>query len=336
MQTQDIDFVLIWVDGSDPKWLREKKKYDPGEETDDRKMRYRDYDCLKYWFRGVEKFAPWVHNIFLVTCGQKPTWLDENNKKLILVDHKDFIPDQYLPTFSSHPIELNIHRIKGLSETFVYFNDDMFIVNKVKKNDFFKNGLPCDTAVINAHPSIKNTLHISETNMEIINDHFKKTDVLRRHPLQWFRFKYGAKLLRTICLLPWPEFIGIWDHHLASSFLKETFVTLWDKEYDILNKTSMHKFRYAMDVNQWLFRYWQIVSGKFHPRKSSFGKSFVLKDDMNDNQKILKVIRKQRYKMICINDGIEDEENFVEVKKALLNAFESIFPEKSSFEKEKI
>lgn len=332
MESEKIDFVIIWVDGSDIEWRKEKNKYTPEEETDDREIRYRDYDNLQYWFRGVEKFAPWVNKIYFVTCGQKPIWLNEKNPKLVLVDHKDFIPAKYLPTFSSHPIELNLHRIKGLSDKFVYFNDDMFIIKKVDKKDFFKNGLPCDTAVINAHPSIRNALHISETNMEIINDYFHKNVVLRQHPFQWFRLKYGAKLFRTLCLLPWPEFIGIWDHHLATSFLRETFVTLWNKEYNMLDKTSSHKFRYAMDVNQWLFRYWQIVSGQFYPRSVSFGKSFVLKDNNKNNQRIFNIIKKQRYKMICVNDGIEDEKNFVVAKESLLNAFESILPEKSTFE----
>lgn len=333
MQSEKIDFVIIWVDGSDPNWRNEKNKYAPEEETDDREIRYRDYDNLKYWFRGVEKFASWVNKIYFVTCGQKPIWLNENNPKLVLVDHKDFIPSKYLPTFSSHPIELNMHRIKGLSEKFVYFNDDMYIIKKVKETDFFRNGLPCDSAVINAHPSIKNTFHISETNMEIINDYFHKKDVLRKHPFQWFRLKYGIKLFRTLCLLPWPEFIGIWDHHLATSFMKQTFVTLWEKEYDILNKTSSHKFRYAMDVNQWLLRYWQIVSGQFCPRSTSFGKSFVLRDDIENNKKIFSAIRNQRYKMVCVNDGIESEQNFLQAKESLIGAFEDILPGKSTFEK---
>lgn len=67
---------------------------------------------LKYWFRGVEKYAPWVHKIYFVTCGQKPDWLNENHDKLVLVNHEDYIPHEYLPTFSSHTIELNFHRIK--------------------------------------------------------------------------------------------------------------------------------------------------------------------------------------------------------------------------------
>lgn len=92
-----IDFVLPWVDGSDKDWIALKNKYkaavngelshDPEANAD---CRYRDYGLLKYWFRGVERFAPWVNRVFFVTCGQKPDWLDESNPKLRLVNHTDY------------------------------------------------------------------------------------------------------------------------------------------------------------------------------------------------------------------------------------------------------
>lgn len=329
---EKIDFVIIWVDGNDKEWQEEKLKYQPNINSDDREIRYRDYDNLQYWFRGAEKFAPWVNRIFFVTYGHLPKWLNVEHPKLSIVNHKDFIPEKYLPTFSSHPIELNLHRINGLSNNFVYFNDDMFLTDNVREEDFFKNGLPCDSAVINAHPSIRNTFHISETDMEIINDYYHKNDVLRKNPFKWFRLDYGVKLFRTLFLLPWPEFIGLWDHHVASSFQKSTFEHLWNIEYGILDSTSSHKFRYALDVNQWLFRYWQIVSGEFSPRKASFGKSYCLSDNCKDNAKIYSAIKKRKYKMICVNDGIEKEENYNRAKEKIIDAFENILPEKSLFE----
>lgn len=93
---------------------------------------------LQYWFRGVEKFAPWVNRIYFVTWGHIPSWLNLSHPKLKVVRHEEFIPTDYLPTFSSHPIELNLHRIKGLSERFVYFNDDTFLIRPVLQEDFFQ------------------------------------------------------------------------------------------------------------------------------------------------------------------------------------------------------
>ena len=137
-----VDFVIIWVDGNDPEWRREKNEYKGvlTREEDDSEHRYRDWDNLQYWFRGVEKFCPWVRTIHFVTWGHLPKWLNTDNPKLHIVNHRDYIPAEYLPTFSSHTIELNLHRIEGLSERFVYFNDDMFIIKPTTEMDFFRNG----------------------------------------------------------------------------------------------------------------------------------------------------------------------------------------------------
>src|SRR5574344_1149949 len=139
-----IDFVIPWVDGTDENWILEKNKFDNMNDInlDNGESRYRDWQLLKYWFRGVEKYAPWVHKIYFITWGHIPNWLNVNNEKIVIVNHKDYIPDKYLPTFNSHTIELNMHRIKNLSENFVYFNDDTFIINKVDQNDFFRKNLP--------------------------------------------------------------------------------------------------------------------------------------------------------------------------------------------------
>ena len=120
-KTQKIDFVITWVDDSDLEWREEKAKFS-GEDT--RESKYRDWGLLKYWFRGVEKFAPWVNRVHFVTYGHIPEWLNTECPKLNIVKHDDFIPKEYLPTFSSHTIELNLHRIPGLMEHFSYFNDD--------------------------------------------------------------------------------------------------------------------------------------------------------------------------------------------------------------------
>ena len=131
-----IDFVIPWVDGSDPAWQKERdaKAAQLGsmERCDNRGERYRDWDNLKYWFRGVEKFAPWVHKIYFVTWGHLPEWLDVQHPKLVIVRHEDYIPKEYLPTFNSHTIEWNLHRIHGLSENFVYFNDDIFLLREME------------------------------------------------------------------------------------------------------------------------------------------------------------------------------------------------------------
>ena len=126
MSTEDrIDIVIPWVDPSDPKWQMDRDKYSPRvtNEEDDREIRYRDWENLQFLFRGIEKYAPWVNKVHFITYGHLPKWLNVNAPKLNIVKHEDYIPKEYLPLFSSHGIELNMHRIEGLSEKFIYFND---------------------------------------------------------------------------------------------------------------------------------------------------------------------------------------------------------------------
>ena len=146
-----IDIVVTWVDGNDPAWQASRSKYeinsdDPGNAA----RRYRDWDLMRYWFRGVEKHAPWVNKVIFVTCGQHPDWLNLDNPKLRLVDHSEYMPADALPTFNSNAIELGINKIEGLSDRFILFNDDFFILDDVKETDFFRDGLPCDFAALDA------------------------------------------------------------------------------------------------------------------------------------------------------------------------------------------
>ena len=333
MEREKIDFVITWVDGSDKKWQEEKNKYLPkNKKISSSKVLYRDFDTLKYLFRGIEKFTPWVHKIYFVTCGQEPKWLNVNSKKLVLVDHKDFIPEQYLPTFSSHTIELNLDRINGLSEKFVYFNDDTLITDYCNENYFFCDGKPCDIAALNTLVPDENDIFYSilNNNTAVINKYFNKNIVIKRDFFKWFNIKYGLEPIRTILLFPWHNFLGFKASHMPSSLLKSTYNELWTKEYNTLNATCMNKFRTPLDVNQYLFKNWQIVNGNFAPRNMNsfkfYGITFLPKN-------FKKILFQRKYKMICINDQRVQDDEFEIIKDQVTSALESFLPDKSSFEK---
>ncbi|XP_062580822.1 N-acetylglucosamine-1-phosphotransferase subunits alpha/beta-like [Saccostrea cucullata] len=100
--------------------------------------RFEDNDELRYSLRSVEKFAPWIRHVFIVTNGQIPHWLDLENPRVTVVTHEDIFPNKsHLPTFSSPAIEANIHRIPGLSKKFIYMNDDVMFGKEVWPEDFF-------------------------------------------------------------------------------------------------------------------------------------------------------------------------------------------------------
>ncbi len=327
-----IDFVIPWVDPTDNKWQDEKHKYaDKTVTWANSEVRYRDWDLLRYWFRGVEKFAPWVNKIHFISCGQIPSWLNTLHPKLNLVDHKDFIPKEYLPTFSSHVIELNLHRIKNLSERFVYFNDDIFLTDSVSSDYFFKNGKPCDTAALNCIYFGKDSAgSFCGADITIINSNFNKKQVIKSNPQIWFSPANGMKnLIKTALLYPWPWFPGIYYGHGANSFLKSTFREVWKKEYETLNETCTHKFRKSGDTNQWVMKFWQIASGNITVRKDKYFHCYHVKD--TNFEAVLDSVKNRRYKILCVNDTANTTD-FEKKKQLVKEAFDSVLPKKSSFE----
>jgi len=327
----DIDFVMIWVDGNDPEWRKSKAAYS-GEEAkfNINDVRYRDWDNLHYWFRCVEKFAPWVRKIHFVTCGHVPQWLQLEHPKLNFVKHSDYMAAEYLPTFSANPIELNLHRIEGLAEQFVFFNDDMFLTAPVTPEDFFVKGLPRGYGVLNPPTADRNGIAgIILNDLGVIADHFDFWTQFRAHITKWIHPIYGTKLLRTFLLLPWRRYVGFLDLHLPSPFLKSTFIEVWEKEEKLLREVSTHRFRSNSDVNQWLMSYWQVASGRFVPGSPRIGRAYYVSGDASD---VAEAIRTQKWKMVCVNDS-EKVADIDVLRAKVADAFDTILGEKSAFEK---
>ena len=326
----DIDFVVPWVDGSDPEWIKEFNKYCPEDKKiiDASSKRFRDFGLLKYWFRGVEKFAPWVRKVHFITSGQKPVWLNLNAQKLHWVKHEDYIPKEYLPVFSSHPIELMMHKIPDLAEHIVYFNDDFYLTAPVHKNFFFKNGLPCDAAVLGTI-SLSDIGHVLLNNNNLINSKFNKIEVIKKNFSKWINLKYGKDLLRTILLLPYTGFTGFYNYHFASSYTKTLLKEVNDVFPDAIQTTMSNRFRSQLDVSQYLFQDYRFCTGNFYPINPNYKKRMF---DLSDNniEQAAKIIRNQSVCEIVLNDT--DKLDFEHAERILKEAFETILPEKSSFE----
>ena len=330
----DIDFVIMWVDGSDPAWLAEKKKYTPTEEADDRDERYRDWNLLKYWFRGVEKYAPWVRKIHFVTWGHVPSWLDTDNDKLHIVKHEDFIPEEVRPLFNSSSIECHLHKIPDLAEHFVLFNDDFFITNKLEEKDFFRKGLPCDLLAFQpviANPDNPVMSHMLLNDSIIISKHFKKRENVWKHPGNYFHIGYPPLyFFYNLLELFFDRYTGFYTVHGPSPFLKESFEDLWSVEKEALASAGANRFRCTGDINQYVFREWQKQKGDFVPFNSAgIIKYFEVGDQ---NAGLIKSIRNRKRKVVVINDTGKASD-VDKVSQEIAEAFESIYPDKSSYEK---
>ena len=314
----DIDFVITWVDMNDPKWRAEFAEYSGNKDNTKNgvsEARFRDYGFLKYWFRGVEKFAPWVSKIHFVTSGQKPEWLDAGNPKLNLVSHKDYIPARFLPTYNSVVIERYIHKIH--------------IINRIGTERFFKNGLPCDIAAFLYNPSWSQWYKRIKNNLRIINRHFDKKEVMARDHDKWFDKSYGSKARWNYILKPYGKFITLRTPHNAQPYLKSTFEEVWAVAGKELTETSANRFRALSDYTPELFRTWQICRGNFEPYNTYRDtKMFPL---MIRPKQAVRAIYGQSYSLICLNDNVHIR-NYGQVMGNIREAFEHILPEKSSFE----
>lgn len=173
---EDIDFpidaVVTWVDGSDPQWRRRRDRAAAaaagvedgaagGEAADSPAgadiaadaaadaadagdHRFRDRGELRSCLRSIAAYAPWIRRVFLVTDDQVPDWLALEHPGLTVVHHRELFADpDALPVFNSHAIETQLHRIPGLAEHYLYFNDDIFLGRPQRpQNYFLPSGLP--------------------------------------------------------------------------------------------------------------------------------------------------------------------------------------------------
>ena len=339
---EPIDFVVTWVDNTDPVWRADKEAHEQqlgiaSCQENNGEERYRDWGLFKYWFRAVERYAPWVRNVYLVTYGHVPAWLNTYAPKLRIVHHSDFMPLEYLPVFSSIPIELNLHRIKGLSEHFVYFNDDMFLNRPVIPEDFFRGGKPNYSAL--AVP-LKNGSncgfdHIQFSTIGLIDRKFSNDISVRmkKHPERWFAKQYGVHICHNSRAFDAGYFPGMLFSHLGVPFRKSTMSQVWKEIPTELDQTSHHRFRTDKDIFHQVFSLWEMLDGEFNPVGCEhYGRVFgMLTKQKNE---IINAIENESYRMICINDSESvTKEVFFLLKTEIREAFEKTLPNKSSYEK---
>ena len=290
-----MDAVITFVDGSRPQWRAQYAKAVGGVPSF---TRFRDWETLRYLFRGLDRNAPFIGNVYLAVSDedQVPEWV--NRKTVKVITHQDFIPEKLLPTFSSNVIEMWLHNIPGLSEEFLYFNDDVFILNPCGTEDFFVGGKP------RLSPRIR-TECITMFHQMIYN---------------------STQTARWILGIPeTPEFLA--QRHTVAPMTRRSF----QYAYEIAGRqifASFTRTRQARNFNDYLFMDLNYFAGKYHPAKIDF-KYFGL--DKKNAEAICDHIRTSDIKTLCINDGC-DPADFNSVKTDILRAFEDRFPVKSKFE----
>lgn len=327
LSNSKIDFVILWVDGNDTKWQKERNKYTQNEKEKS-VVRFRDWDLLKYWFRGVEKYASWVNNIYFITYGHVPNWLNLNAKNLKIINHENFISKQYLPTFNSNAIELNLGNIKELSNKFVLFNDDVYLFNEVEQNDFFLGNKVKDIFLENPIVATSDPYNYTQyNNMSLINSMFDKKNYIKDK--KYYNFKYGIRSVASIIESKHEKFVGFYNQHITQPYLKKYFNLMWKENFKDCDDTCNSKFRNSNNISHYAIRYMQMLNGDFEPRKFNFGRSFELS---HNNTELYNQFEKSNYKVICINDS-DQSIDFYKTRKELIDLFEKKFPDKSQYER---
>lgn len=144
MTTSKIDMVYLWCDGNDPEFKKRKDEWQGITHTQEKEnvtgtVRFYNNDELKYSLRSLEKYAPWINHVYIITDRQVPEWLDESYDKVTIVDHSEIMPQECIPCFNASTIEQFLPFVPGLEEKFLYANDDMFFGAPVVPEDFYKD-----------------------------------------------------------------------------------------------------------------------------------------------------------------------------------------------------
>ena len=332
-----IDFVVPWVDGSDPEWIKLYNYYRPEKPITDR-GRFRDWNIFQYWFRAVEQYAPWVNKVYLITNGTFPQWINPKCPKLVMVKHEDYIPHEYLPTFCANTIELNLDKIPGLSEYFVYFNDDMYLNAPTCPEDYFVDGLPCDnnaeTLFINPwyDPIDRfSTKLMMFCDMAVVNRHFNRWNTVLQAPKKWFGLHlWGKSFLSSLLLTRMENFEFFRWRHWEQPLLKSVIRELWEKEPALMAE-SCSRFRKEVSLNQYVFRYWQFASNRFYPTKMNSSRAVGLSS--GSVKEVCEILDEGKYRSVCMNDSPYcTDEDAILVERWLQSSLEKKFPHKSMFE----
>lgn len=329
IDAEPVDVVILWVDVADEQWQR-RRDGARGGFLQQYVGATNDWDLLRYLLRGIDQYCPWVRRVHLVTPGQTPSWLDTSADGIVVVDQDSLLPDGHAPTFNSMAVEANLDRIPGLADRFVYFNDDMLVVQPTRASDLFPGGRPAGFAIQNALTGSSAWSHWVLNAVGIVDRAFDKRTVMRRRPLQWFSPRYGRHLLRNIALLPWRSFTGFFEPHLPMALMRRTFAEVRAAAPVEMGQTSAATFRSLDNVIPFVYRYWQLCTGDFSPvSPDRYGQFFDIGVESID--RIERALARPRGRFLCLNDQPDAMDR--SVRGRLLKALESALPTPSRFER---
>lgn len=314
MQAFDIDLVYLWADGSDQEWIAKKNRF-LGKEVDSNteattKARNADNGELKFSLRSVERNAPWIHNIYVVTDKQRPAWLNLEHEKIHLIDIRQLLPAEALPCYNSVIIEHYLWKIPGLAEHFLYANDDMFIYKPVTPYFFFTtDGLP----IVRLQRVLTGKWGINLRRLLHINNNIYRKTIDR-----------AARLVEQ----QYGRYIASAPHHNIDAYLKSDYQKASSEVYaEAIKETLLHHIRSEKDIQRILYLYHALSVKRGVLRYVGRRESCRIRVRKPD---FMHFIKRYDPVLFCLNDSHHASDEDRERVEPFLN---ELFPNPSSFEK---
>jgi Stealth protein CR2, conserved region 2/Stealth protein CR3, conserved region 3/Stealth protein CR4, conserved region 4 len=309
----DIDIVFSWVDGSSAEFQRiralKMQSYVVGV-GDDSAARYRQLDEIRYALRSVYLFAPWIRRIFIVTDSPTPAWLDEHPAVTIVPSSAFFQDEANLPTHNSHAIESQLQHIDGLSEHFLYSNDDMFFARPVSPDMFFSPG--GITKFIEATTRIG----LGENSPE--RSGFENAARVNRNIL---RARFGRVTTRHLEHAPTP--------------LRRSILFEMEREFaEDFARTAASPFRASTDISvtNSLYHYYALMTGRAVVQSAARVK-YVETTLTSSLRQMTKLLRDRSQDFFCLNDGSAPEISIETRTTAVVEFLDSYFPISAPWER---
>lgn len=295
-----MDYVLPFVDCADPVWREQYRSVYPNMRMD--AARFRSFDTLKYAFRSIEKNMPFIDRIVLIvsTDSQVPTWV--NRETVRVIEHKEFMPAEHLPTFSSSAIESEMWRINGISDRFVYGNDDFFAMQQMSEEDFFDGDLP--------------RLQFSESEYKVLN-------VFR------ISCRNGMDMMADAVGCPRTDLsILLQPQHCMKGILNRHMKTVGRLCADKIERTITIQ-RHQWNVTGYIYHYFAFYTGEYADLNATHTYARIT----NDLKAVIDLIENPRTDMLCINDaGDLEMENYAAACAELSASFKKQFPKRCKYE----
>ncbi|ROS62094.1 Stealth-like protein [Frigoribacterium sp. PhB160] len=314
--TFEIDIVFSWVDGNSVEYQRARaaqaKRHVVGE-GDDSVARFRQIDELKYALRSVYMFAPWVRTIYIATDSPVPEWLGEHPRVRVVRSEEFFSDQSFLPTHNSQAVESQLHHIEGLSEHFLYSNDDMFFGRPVAPSMFFSPGSV--TKFIEADTRIGLGLNNPE------RSGFENAARVNRRLLQQ---RFGRVTTRHL-------------EHTAAPLRRSVLFELEHEFADEFTATAASPFRAKenISVTNSLYHYYSLMTGRAIVQENA-KVSYVDTTMASGLASLSDLLKKRSFDFFCLNDGsfpeVSDEERTTTVTEFL----ERYYPFAAPWEKDEI